>query len=164
VGGYAPRAREDSVRPRRLMGASGRPLNFTVRPHVTTDRPRHLRKLVLWVAGACAAAALLAIWLSSQLSKCVYREDDPAYSADKRFYSQMQFTICQDHPKSRVRLIMGVAGKSEKTVLLDMGPDIGVVDVSWHEGPELHVSVAESAITKRYGPYEDLPAVVVTNP
>ena len=31
MGGYAPRAREDSVRPRRLMGASGRPLNFTVR-------------------------------------------------------------------------------------------------------------------------------------
>jgi hypothetical protein len=27
----APRAREDSVRPRRLSGASGRPLNFTVR-------------------------------------------------------------------------------------------------------------------------------------
>jgi len=31
VGGYAPRALEDSVRPRRSMGASGRPLNFTVR-------------------------------------------------------------------------------------------------------------------------------------
>ena len=31
MGGYAPRAREDSVRPRRMSGASGRPLNFTVR-------------------------------------------------------------------------------------------------------------------------------------
>jgi hypothetical protein len=31
VGGYAPQAREDSVHPRRLGGASGRPLNFTVR-------------------------------------------------------------------------------------------------------------------------------------
>jgi hypothetical protein len=31
VGGYAPRALEDSMRPRRLIGASGRPLNFTVR-------------------------------------------------------------------------------------------------------------------------------------
>ena len=31
MGGYAPRAREDSVRPRRLLGASRRPLNFTVR-------------------------------------------------------------------------------------------------------------------------------------
>jgi Protein of unknown function with HXXEE motif len=31
VGGYAPRALEDSVRRRRLVGASGRPLNFTVR-------------------------------------------------------------------------------------------------------------------------------------
>jgi mannose-6-phosphate isomerase-like protein (cupin superfamily) len=31
VSGYAPRAREESVRPRRLRSASGRPLNFTVR-------------------------------------------------------------------------------------------------------------------------------------
>ena len=28
--GYAPRAREEIVRPRRLVGASGRRLNFTV--------------------------------------------------------------------------------------------------------------------------------------
>ena len=33
MGGYAPRAQEDSLRPRRLLGASGRPLNFTVRRH-----------------------------------------------------------------------------------------------------------------------------------
>jgi hypothetical protein len=31
VDGYAPRARGNSLRPRRLMGAYGRPLNFTVR-------------------------------------------------------------------------------------------------------------------------------------
>ena len=31
MGRYAPRAREDSVRPLRVSGASGRPLNFTVR-------------------------------------------------------------------------------------------------------------------------------------
>jgi hypothetical protein len=30
VDGYAPRARKDTMRPRRLLGASGRPLNFTV--------------------------------------------------------------------------------------------------------------------------------------
>jgi hypothetical protein len=59
---------------------------------------------------------------------------------------------------------MGATGKSEKTVILDMEPEIGTVDVSWHEGPELHIRVAESAIAKRYGPYEDLPRVVVTNP
>jgi hypothetical protein len=33
VGGYAPRARGDSVRPRRFGVASGQPLNFTVRRH-----------------------------------------------------------------------------------------------------------------------------------
>jgi len=39
VGGYAPRAREDSVRPRRLPGASARPLNFTVRGHWWGSQP-----------------------------------------------------------------------------------------------------------------------------
>jgi uncharacterized protein (DUF983 family) len=34
---FAPRAREDSVRPRRLSGAPGRPLNFTVRPRVDSS-------------------------------------------------------------------------------------------------------------------------------
>jgi hypothetical protein len=38
VGGYTPRAREDSMRPRRLVGASGRPLSFTVR--LRFDRSR----------------------------------------------------------------------------------------------------------------------------
>jgi hypothetical protein len=32
-GGLAPRAVEDSLRPRRSMGVSGRPPNFTVRTH-----------------------------------------------------------------------------------------------------------------------------------
>jgi hypothetical protein len=39
VGCFTPRAREDSVRPRRLGGASGWPLNFTVRrPAVRLSR------------------------------------------------------------------------------------------------------------------------------
>ena len=33
MGGYAPRAPEDSVRPRRSSGVVVRPLNFTVRTH-----------------------------------------------------------------------------------------------------------------------------------
>ena len=40
VGVYAPRAREDSMRPRRLICASGRPLNFTVRPPPSAPRLR----------------------------------------------------------------------------------------------------------------------------
>ena len=40
--GYAPRARGNSMRPRRLLGASGRPLNFTVRCH---------GNLVVWPLG-----------------------------------------------------------------------------------------------------------------
>ena len=38
MGGYAPRAQEDIVRPRRLIGAPGRPLNFTVRRSLWTPK------------------------------------------------------------------------------------------------------------------------------
>jgi ABC-type nickel/cobalt efflux system permease component RcnA len=53
VGGYAPRAREDSVRPRRLMGASGRPLNFTVR--------RAMAKSSRWLLAITAVAVVLSV-------------------------------------------------------------------------------------------------------
>jgi hypothetical protein len=41
----APRAREDSVRPRRPAGVVVRPLNFTVRSHLRRphDAPKRLR-------------------------------------------------------------------------------------------------------------------------
>jgi hypothetical protein len=44
----SPRAREDSVRPRRLGGASGRPLNFTVRVRERTDdlKGRKIERIV----------------------------------------------------------------------------------------------------------------------
>jgi hypothetical protein len=44
MGGHAPRALEDSVRPRRSWGASGWPLNFTV--------SRHRCRVVLSYSGA----------------------------------------------------------------------------------------------------------------
>ncbi len=49
MGGYAPRAREDSVRPRRLAGVVVRPLNFTVRcqfasAHATTGALRDVHR------------------------------------------------------------------------------------------------------------------------
>ena len=49
--GHAPRAREDSMRPRRLGGASGRPLNFTVRFHM---KRVGLLLLLLWSCPALA--------------------------------------------------------------------------------------------------------------
>ena len=53
MGGCAPRAREDSVRPRRLIGASGRPRNFTVRRTVLKGRAI----LIGLLAGALGLAA-----------------------------------------------------------------------------------------------------------
>ena len=43
MGGYAPRALEDIVRLRCMLGASGRPLNFTVRR--ASDVPARLNTL-----------------------------------------------------------------------------------------------------------------------
>lgn len=110
------------------------------------------------------AAVAFAVFLASELMKCTYSESSPTFSADHKFYTQMEFTVCQDHAKSHVRLIMGAAGKPEKSVLLDLGPSVGELHVLWHDGPELYIQIPESAIIKRYGPYGDLPRVVVTNP
>lgn len=118
----------------------------------------------VWALPICAVAALLVLWLSHELAKCKYKETDVTYSPDHKFYYQMQFTLCQDRAKSYARLVVGTAGKSEKTVLLDFGPSLDELHLSWHDGPELHVFVSKYAITKRYGPYDDLPRVVVTDP
>ena len=107
---------------------------------------------------------MLAVWLLSRISNCQYRETSPTYSPDGKFYTQMGFTLCRDYAKSHSRLVMGAAGRSEKSVILEFGPSIGTVDLTWHEGPELRVVAPEFAITRRYGPYDDLPRVVVTNP
>src|SRR3979490_2682592 len=67
----APRAPEDSVRPRRVSGAFVRPLNFTVRPHLSMRE--YLKSmwvrvgLVLLVIGAAPLltiifAAALGLW------------------------------------------------------------------------------------------------------
>jgi hypothetical protein len=120
-----------------------------------------------WAVGVtiCAAAAAAgALWLASGLSRCKYIESSPSYSPDDRFYTQMQMTLCRDHAQSHVRLVMGKRGSEDKRPLLDLGADIGTVHLSWQEGPEFHVQASSSAITHRYGPYADLPAVVVRNP
>ncbi len=116
------------------------------------------------VLAICAAAVALIVGLEFEASQCTYRESDPAYSPDKKFYSQMQFTMCRDHSKSRARLVMGTAGKPEKAVILDFRPSFSALDISWHDGPELHVQVPASDIIERYSPYEELPRVVITNP
>jgi hypothetical protein len=122
------------------------------------------RKWVVASAVAVAALVVGVLWVSSELSKCKYGESSPSYSPDTKFYFQVQFMVCRDSAKSHASLVMGEAGKSNKAVLLDFGSSIGEVHASWREGPELHVQASDSAITKRYGPYDDLPRVVVTNP
>jgi hypothetical protein len=73
----------------------------------------------------------------------------------------MQFTLCKDFSRSRSQLIVGKEITKEEYILLEFGSEIGNVDVSWRDGPELHVVTVGSSITKRYEPTEDLPRVVV---
>jgi hypothetical protein len=118
-----------------------------------------------WATALVTAAVLFAAWFLSDLAKCQDRTSAPTYSPDGKFYTQMQFTICENHAKSHGRLLMGTAGKPGEEVLLDMKADIGTVKLSWREGSELHIEVPESAIAKRYGPFgDDLPRIVVINP
>jgi hypothetical protein len=74
----------------------------------------------------------------------------------------MEFTICRDREQSHARLVMGTARKPEKTVLIDMSPEIGSLDASWHEGPKLRVALAKSAIRRLYGHYDNLPHIAIT--
>jgi hypothetical protein len=53
VGGYAPPAPEDSMRRRLQSGASGRPLNFTVR-HPCCSTLSHILALPSWPLGVVA--------------------------------------------------------------------------------------------------------------
>ena len=67
MGGYAPRAREDSVRPRRLSGVVVRPLNFTVRAHMLSflrlltirGASKSLRGHVVFLQAACSVPMFL---------------------------------------------------------------------------------------------------------
>jgi hypothetical protein len=51
VGGLAPRALRDSVRPRRLAGVGARPLNFTVRRHPHGMREIPIKEIQIDAAG-----------------------------------------------------------------------------------------------------------------
>jgi hypothetical protein len=123
------------------------------------------RKKKWWLTGVLVTLvlAVAGFWVSSDLASCRYSITKPAYSSDGRFYSQFQYTACKDPNRSRGELLMGRAGDSSKYTMLRFGrvPEPGVT-WKWHEGPELHVQVAASAITERYGPYEELPPVIVT--
>jgi hypothetical protein len=61
VGGSAPRARADSVRPRRLVSVSGRPLNFTVRSQMRGSFLAHLPDWVQWLFFSAVLSALAAL-------------------------------------------------------------------------------------------------------
>jgi len=159
-----PRDPIDIAGPRPLSDVVVRPLNFTVRPHVEPVRPQRLWQLIAWVAASLGALSVFAVWLVFKVSSCQYMETAPAYSPDGKFYTQLEITLCRDHDKSHSRLVMGAAGKSGKSVLLEFGPSVGTVNMAWHEGPEFRVDAPEFAITKRYGPYDELPRVVVTSP
>jgi hypothetical protein len=121
-------------------------------------------RLKLGLAFTVCATIVVVLATRFLIPTCAFRESSPSYSPDKRFYTQMEVTVCRDQAKSHARLVMGVTGKSDKTVLLDFGPSLGSVNLSWHDGPTLYIEAPKSAITHRYGPYENLPKVVVTNP
>jgi hypothetical protein len=88
VSGFAPRALGDSVRPWRLIGASGRPLNFTVRQRLGRSVPSlgpFARAFVALnrVFGAFALVGGLCL-----LAKCAWHLLD-----GERHWSQLYFAV-----------------------------------------------------------------------
>lgn len=99
------------------------------------------------------------------LPACQLTETPPEYSPDKKFYYLSRVLKCADATQSRAELLMGASGKSDKSVVLELGPSFKTLRASWQAAPpELHVQVAASAVVKRSPPQGDLPRVVVTNP
>ena len=99
------------------------------------------------------------------LPACQLSESAPDYSPDRKFYYVRRSLQCQDTSRSRAELLMGAAGKSDKSVVLELGPSFNTLQASWQASPpELHVQVPASVVVKQSAPETDLPRVVVTNP
>jgi hypothetical protein len=99
------------------------------------------------------------------LPACQLSESAPEYSPDKKFYYVTRRLQCQDTSRSRAELLMGAAEKSDKSVVLELGPSFKTLQASWQASPpELHVQVPAGAVVKQSPPERDLPRVVVTDP
>ena len=111
---------------------------------------------------AVGLAGLFVAW--SRLASCRFNESEPALSPDGAYSYQIEFTLCDDHARSHSSLVMKKVGTASKVVLLDLTPSIGAVNISWADGPELRVVIAEASIVRRYGPYDEFPRVQITHP
>jgi len=68
-------------------------------------------------------------------------------------------TTCEDRARSRATVTMGAKDREDRIVWLDVQ---GTTDVrlTWNGNRELIVTLPDSAIVKRYGPYDEWPQVV----
>ena len=96
MGGRAPQALEGSVRPQRLIGASGRPLNFTVRRSMNLSVSRVLSLVVvaaayarawsipggLWLVTLSCGPVLTLIWFPEQIDDLTYGSWFRGYQID----------------------------------------------------------------------------------
>lgn len=120
----------------------------------------HAQKVMMALVVCGTAFVAYDLWSPSGPGACQLEDSSPAYSPDGKFYYQIRSLRCADSAKSRAELLVGVAGKSDKTVMLELGPQAGL-HASWREDRQLHVDVAGSAIRKQYGPYDGLPRVIM---
>lgn len=119
------------------------------------------RAFVIGFLVIASVVAIGAIYISTVLSRCAYREMTTVWSPDGKFYAQIQATTCQDDDKSHYSLIMGSRDRKHMIVLLDLRSSLREMHYVWREGPELLVSVPAEVIKKRYSDYEEWPRVVV---
>jgi len=98
------------------------------------------------------------------LPACQLSESAREYSPDRQFYYVTRRLQCEDNSRSRAELLMGAAGKSDKSVVLELGPSFKTLQANWQAAPlELHVQVAASAVVKQYPQAGDLPRLIVTH-
>ncbi len=104
---------------------------------------------------AYTAFIVFANWF---LPNCT-RTSSEARSPDGKHFAVFEQTTCEDRSRSRATVTMGAADRKERVVWLDVK---GTTDVrlTWNGDRELIVTLPESAIVKRYGPYDEWPRII----
>jgi hypothetical protein len=120
---------------------------------------RPARILVGTLAVIGGAYLIFALYATFLLPDCLYIPGATASSPNGRHIATFSQTQCDDSSLSNGRVTLGVAGKTEKSVVYDV-KGTSDVDLTWNGDMELQVILPKSAATKRYHIDTGLPRVV----
>jgi predicted membrane metal-binding protein len=120
---------------------------------------RLLQVVVALFAVIGVAYTAFAVYANWFLPRCILASSQEAQSPDGKYFAVFEQSNCQDPGRSRATVEMGTLNSKKRIVWLDVK---GTTDVrmTWNDNRELIVTLPESAVVKRYGPYDEWPQVI----